>query len=108
MNNMDTYTVALMTDYGWTEICHPLAVGVDKQTAKSIWRHFTKHCDWNDFTQTGTYVRMVSRTYCTNHEDFEKETTLYMEYEDEEPFERDEESNAEFLAGMTWDDIYGI
>lgn len=83
----DTFTVALMTDYGWTETCHPLAVGVDKATAKSIYRHFNKLCTWSDYSQTGTYVMMVSRTYCLNHEDFEHETTLEDEFEDYDIFE---------------------
>lgn len=66
----DTFTVALMTDYGWTETCHPLAIGVVKAIAKSICRHFDKVCGMDQ------YVLMVSRTYCTNHADFEKETTI--------------------------------
>lgn len=69
----DTFTVAFMTDYGYGEACHPLAVGVDKATAKSINRHFERETSWNDYTQTGTYVVMVSQTYCLNHEDYETE-----------------------------------
>lgn len=72
---MDTFTVALMTDHGWAETCHPLAIGVDKAIAKSIHRHYDKKCKYGE-----TYVIMVSRTYCLNHEDFEKETTLEEEY----------------------------
>jgi hypothetical protein len=72
LNADDTFTVSLMTDYGWTETCHPLAVGVDKATAKSIYRHYNRPLKWN----SSTYVLMVSRKYCTNHEDFEKETTI--------------------------------
>lgn len=72
----NTFTVSLMTDYGWCETCHPLAIGVDKATAKSIYRHFNSLCNWNDYSQTGEYVMMVSQQYCLNHEDFEKETTI--------------------------------
>lgn len=66
----DTFTVALMTDYGWCETCHPLAIGVDKATANSIYRHFDKLCG------EGEYVMVASQQYCTNHKDFEKEVTL--------------------------------
>lgn len=70
----DTYTVALMTDYGYGhESCRPLAVGVDHATARSIKRHYDKTCYWSDYTQTGDYVTIVSRKWCTNHEDFEHE-----------------------------------
>lgn len=74
----DTYTVSLMKDYGWCTTCHPLAIGVDKATAKSIFRHFDSLCKWNDYEQLGEYVLMVSRKWCTNHKDFEKEITLEM------------------------------
>lgn len=73
---MDTFTVSLMTDYGYVATCHPLAIGVDKASAKSIYRHFQKKCHYNNFNQTGNYVVMISRKYCTNHSDYEKETTL--------------------------------
>ena len=39
------------------------------------------------YSQTGTHVMMVSRTYCLNHEDFEHETTLEDEFEDYDIFE---------------------
>ncbi len=71
-----TFTVALMTDYGWTETCHPLAIGVDRATAKSIRRHYEKGCHYDDYNGTGTYIAVVSRIYCINHADFETETTL--------------------------------
>ena len=70
---MDTYVVSMITDYGWGEDIHPLAVGVCKAVAKSIKRHFNKLCKWDDYSQTGQYVMMLSRTYCTNHKAFEKE-----------------------------------
>ena len=72
----DTYTVAMITDYGWTETCHPLAVGVALPIAKSIYRHFNKLCSYNEYSGTGTYVTLISRTYCLNHADFESETTV--------------------------------
>ena len=73
----DTYTVALMTAYGpgFGEECHPLAIGVDKATADSIYRHFDKECHFNDSSQDGTYLVRVSQKYCTNHKDFEEEVT---------------------------------
>ena len=70
---MNDYTVALMTDDGYTEHCRPLAIGVDRATARSIERHFEKQCTWSDYRQTGSYVMVVSRKYCTNHADFEVE-----------------------------------
>jgi hypothetical protein len=71
---MNDYTVALMTDNGYTEHCKPLAVGVDKAVANSIRRWFEKHiCIWSDYSQTGSYVLVVSRQFCTNHADFEIE-----------------------------------
>lgn len=82
-----TYVVSKMTDYGFGhETCHPLAVGVNKATAKSIYRHFDKLCKWNDYTQTGEYILMVSQQYCTNHEDFERETTLCSTSNEEDIF----------------------
>ena len=83
----DTFTVARMTDYGWCETCHPLAIGVDKATAKSIYRHFNPLCKWSDYSQTGEYVMVVSQQYCTNHEDFEKETTIEDAFDEYDPFE---------------------
>lgn len=83
----DTFSVAVITDYGWCETCHPLAVGVDRAIARSIERHFSKLCKWDDYNQTGTYVMMVSQQYCTNHEDFEKETTLDDQWDKEDIFE---------------------
>lgn len=73
----DTYTVALMTAYGpgFGEECHPLAIGVDKATADSVYRHFDKECHFSDSSQAGTYLVCVSQKYCTNHEDFEEEIT---------------------------------
>ena len=82
---MNTYTVALMTSYGHMlgETCHPLAIGVDKATAKSIRRHFDKECTYDEYRDEGTYVVMVSRTYCMNHEDFEKETSIEDMFDDD-------------------------
>lgn len=72
MSDNYTFTVSLMTDYGFTETCKPLAVGVDDATAKSIRRYYEKNvCDWSDYSQTGTYILVVCRELCTNHEDFE-------------------------------------
>lgn len=72
------YTVSLMNDIGWTESCHPLAVGVEKCVAKSIYRHFEKVIRrlglWSDYNQTGYYVMMTDRKYCINHKDFEVES----------------------------------
>ena len=83
----DTYTVALMTDYGYgNESCHPLAVGVDHAIARSIKRHYDKTCHWSDYTQTGDYVTIVSRKWCTNHEDFEHEYTWDNDFDGEEAF----------------------
>ena len=64
----DDYTVSIITDYEWTETCRPLAIGVTKAIAKSISRHYTPMCSSN---QT---VMIISRVYCLNHEDFEKNT----------------------------------
>ena len=72
----DTWSVAILTDYGCCETCHPLVVGVDRATAKSVYRHFHKLCHYDDYRQTGDYVMMVSQDFCLNHEDFEKETTF--------------------------------
>lgn len=83
----DTFTVAIITDNGYFETCHPLAIGVDSATAKSIYRHFNPLCNWNDYSQTGEYVMVVSRTYCTNHEDYEKETTLEDVFDEDDIFE---------------------
>lgn len=85
----ETYTVALMTDHGWCETCHPLAIGVDNATAKSIKRHFDKLCEFDNYTQTGQYVMVVSRVWCTNHEDFEHETSIYNEDDEVEHFKKE-------------------
>ena len=81
MNGNDTYTVSIMTSYGFTETCHPLVVGVDKAVASSVHRHYRKLCSFDDCSQTGQYVVMINRTWCINHADFEHETSL--EYEED-------------------------
>ena len=70
------YTVSLMNDLGWTETCHPLAIGVDLATAKSIKRHFKKSCTYCDWTGLGSYVTIISREWCTNHAYFEVERNI--------------------------------
>lgn len=68
----DDFTVALMTANPFEEHCKPLAIGVTEAIAKSIRRWYHKHiCEWSDWSQTGSYVMVVSRVYCTNHKDFE-------------------------------------
>lgn len=45
----------------------------DYECSKSIYRHFNKlNRDlWNDYNQTGIDLNIISRIYCTNHDDFE-------------------------------------
>lgn len=73
----DTYSVALMYDGQFETHCHPMAVGVEKCVAKSIYRHFQKIIYrlglWSDYSQTGYYMTMNSQTWCLNHADFEEE-----------------------------------
>lgn len=66
-------SVAIMTSFGWAEAVRPIAIAVNDAIAKSIWRHLNKTLQFNDYDQTGQYCMVVSRTYCTNHEDFEHE-----------------------------------
>ena len=73
-----TYTVALMHDYGCGETCDPIAIGVTREVAQSIKRHYDGIIDrrklWSDFHGTGIYVLMISRENCLNHADFETAT----------------------------------
>ena len=71
---MNDWTVSIITDHVWTETCRPIAIGVDKAVANSIERHYRKVLKYNDYTQTGQYVVKINRTYCLNHEDFERNT----------------------------------
>ena len=68
---MKTYTVALMHDYGCGETCDPVAVGVTRDVARSIKRHYDGIIDrrrlWSDFHQTGIYTLVVSRENFLNN-----------------------------------------
>ena len=68
-------TVAITTSIspGLSDYVHPLAIAVNDAVAKSLHRHFSKENTWDDCTQTGSWCNVVSRTYCLNHESYERE-----------------------------------
>lgn len=74
-----TVTLTLETPWG-IEAQKPLIVGADHATARSIHRHFYKATKplWSDRDQSGLYVTMISREFCTNHEDFEFSKEVYL------------------------------
>ena len=75
------YTVTIENDYGFGCDYIPVAVGVDERTAKSIRRHYLKVFDklgiGTKWDNTGLYCGVISRTYCTNHADFERLSVEY-------------------------------
>lgn len=77
-------TVYLSYDYGFEETIHPLAIGVSSAAAHSIYRHYNRIINrkrlWSDCRQTGLSVGVVSRVWCTNHADFEKQTEDLLGY----------------------------
>ena len=63
----ETYTVCYLGDYE----SETIAVGCDRQTAKSIRRHFRPQCDTEPIYGDGTSISMISEQYCTNVVEFQ-------------------------------------
>ena len=71
--NHGDFTVYIEHCYGWASGITPIAIAVTNAIAKSIKRHFDKILTYHPWNDTGDYCGIVSRTWCTNHEDFERE-----------------------------------
>ena len=75
------YTVTIRLETPFDCIAQkPVAIGIDKASAKSIHRHLKrKYKDkWSDMDQSGIYVMSISREFCSNHADFEHEYNAEM------------------------------
>ena len=75
---MSGYTVALMYDYGCGETVQPLEIGVSRNVAMAIKRHYEGIIDrrklWSEVRQTRIHVAVVNRANCKNLAEYETET----------------------------------
>ena len=80
-------TVAITETFspGLSMAVHPVAIAVNDVIANILHWCLSKKNTWSDIDQTGSYVEVVSRTYCLNHEDFEEEYDPFDDiYDDDE------------------------
>ena len=79
------YTVTITETYtlGLPDAIHPIAIAVNKPIAEILRWYLSKRNTYDEMNQTGTYCTIISRRYCTNHEDFEEEYDPFDDAEEE-------------------------
>lgn len=76
--NVNDFCVTLMYETPEMVIAQKHIMNCDRATANCYKRHFDKlngHL-WNDWKNSGLYCLVVSRIWCTNHMDFERDDNV--------------------------------
>lgn len=78
IENKNDFCVTLMYETPEMIIAQKHIMNCDRATANCYKRHFDKlngHL-WNDWKNSGLYCLVVSRIWCTNHMDFERDNNV--------------------------------